>query len=104
MSRQDIQKRNGIRNSLFTGKEDNGNIALLWNTEQCKRGFKLEEKKQLWKIRFLTKNKKDINKDCFSYLRADIFFNGEDLTQIYTTGFISHNWCDLLIGTSLLDA
>lgn len=45
MSRQDIQKRNGIRNSLFTGKEDNGNIALLWNTEQCKRGFKLEEKK-----------------------------------------------------------
>lgn len=62
MSRQDIQKRNGIRNSLFTGKEDNGNIALLWNTEQCKRGFKLEDKKkQLWKIRFLTKNKKDIN-------------------------------------------
>lgn len=45
MSRQDIQKRNGIRNSLFSGKEDNGNIALLWNTEQCKRGFKLEEKK-----------------------------------------------------------
>lgn len=45
MSRQDIQKRNGIRNSLFTGKEDNGNIALLWNTEQCKRGFNLEEKK-----------------------------------------------------------
>lgn len=30
---------------LFTRKEDNGNIALLWNTEQCKRGFKLEEKK-----------------------------------------------------------
>lgn len=45
MSRQDIQKRNGIRNTLFTGKEDNGNIALLWNTEQCKRGFKLEGKK-----------------------------------------------------------
>lgn len=45
MSRQDIQKRNGIRNSLFTGREDNGNIALFWNTEQCKRGFKLEEKK-----------------------------------------------------------
>lgn len=62
MSRQDIQKRNGIRNSLFTGKEDNGNIALLWNTEQCKRGFKLEGKKNsCGRFRFLTKNKEDIN-------------------------------------------
>lgn len=53
-----------IRNSLFTGKEDNGNSFIMEHSYSAKEDFNWIKKKLL-KIRLMTKNKEDVNQGFF---------------------------------------